>query len=284
LKYTLDDCCVKIVLVGPEYERNIGAIARLMKNFGFSDLRIVSTKTRVGSEAIAYAMHGADLLRKAKFYPDLEKALADIDFVVGTSSRRAGDDSNLSRMGIELAGLQSRIANVGNAALVFGRESKGLSKKELDLCDTVLTICANPAYPVLNIASSAAIIFHNLHGQSFQAKASWSYANNKVKRKIVEYFMEIMDVAQYPQRKRRLAVRALKNVMGRSSITRREASLLVGVLRRAGHILRHGAGGKAEPIRNSTYQPRIEYHSDEIFPVRSCDPACAAAKPASTKP
>ena len=253
MKSTSDDWDVKIVLVEPEYERNIGAIARLMKNFGFSDLRIVSTKTRVGSEAIAYAMHGADLLRKARFYSNLEEALADVDFAVGTSSRRAADDSNLSRMGIELAELQSKIANIGIAALVFGRESKGLSNKELDLCDTILTIDANPAYPVLNVASSAAIIFYNLRSHLFRAEPRWSHASNKVKRRIVEYFTDIMDVAQYPRRKRRLAVRALKNIMGRSSITRREASLLVGVLRRADHALRQRAVGE----HGSTAEQRL---------------------------
>ena len=60
----------RIVLVGPEYEINLGSCARLMKNFDFGELWLVSPKADIhGREAIKYAKHSKEILENAKVVP-----------------------------------------------------------------------------------------------------------------------------------------------------------------------------------------------------------------------
>ena len=52
----------RVVLVEPEYEQNLGAVARAMKNFGFSDLRLVNPKCDpLGFDSVKFSKHARDV-------------------------------------------------------------------------------------------------------------------------------------------------------------------------------------------------------------------------------
>src|SRR6195256_6339941 len=75
---------VRVVLVEPKNQGNVGAVARAMKNFGVEELVLVNP-CPIGEEARQRAMHGADILEAAKVVPDFDASIEDADFVVGTS-------------------------------------------------------------------------------------------------------------------------------------------------------------------------------------------------------
>ncbi len=53
-----------VVLVGCEYDENLGLVARAMKNFGLKKLRLVNPKAEKGSEkAASRAMHAKEILK-----------------------------------------------------------------------------------------------------------------------------------------------------------------------------------------------------------------------------
>lgn len=220
-------------MVEPEKAGNIGAVARAMKNFAMSDLWIVNSKTPLTMEARAFAMHGYDVLRKAKKVKSLKAALRGLDLVVGTSAIVASSRSNITRVPITPAELADRIAtSEGNVGIVFGRESSGLSNDEIEHCDLIVTIPANRSYNILNIASAASIIFYEL----FRPKATRPgppLASVTVKSRLLHEFAKLVAQGGVQVHKRRLARRSFRNIISRSFITRREASLLVGVFRRA---------------------------------------------------
>jgi TrmH family RNA methyltransferase len=224
---------VRIVLVEPEKAGNIGAVARSMKNFALSDLWIVNPKTPVTMEARAFAMHGYDVLKKAKTVRTLKQALRRLNLVAGTSAIVATSRSNITRVPITPIDLAHRIATFeGNVGIVLGRESSGLSNEEMEYCDLMVTIPANRDYNVLNIASAASIIFYEL----FRARAvrpGPPLASQAVKGQLLIEFSKLMTRGGVQRHKRSLAHRSFRNIISRSFITRREASLLVGVLRRA---------------------------------------------------
>ena len=56
---------VRIVLVGPKFEGNIGAVCRSMANFGLDDLVLVNP-CPIGDDAYRRAKHGSHLLDSAK--------------------------------------------------------------------------------------------------------------------------------------------------------------------------------------------------------------------------
>jgi TrmH family RNA methyltransferase len=224
---------VRVVLVEPERAGNIGAIARSMKNFALSDLWIVNAKTPITMEARAFAMHGFDVLKKAKRAKTLKQALRNLDMVVGTSAVIATSRTNITRVPITPHELADRIsAFEGNVGLVFGRESSGLSNEEMEHCDSMVTIPANRTYNVLNIASAASIIFYEI----FQTRTTHPgppLSSEVVKARLQMEFGRMVNRSGIQPHKRGLVQRSFRNVISRSFITSREASLLLGVFRRA---------------------------------------------------
>lgn len=224
---------VRVILVEPESAGNIGAVARSMKNFALSDLWIVNPKTPITIEARAFAMHGYDVLKKAKRVKNLRQALRKLDLVVGTSAIVASSQSNVTRVPMAPPELARRIAMFnGNVGIVFGRESAGLSNEEIEYCDLMVTIPANRNYNILNIASAASIIFYELF-QTSKTHMGPPLASQVVKERLLLEFSRLATKGGLQAHKRNLAKRSFRNIISRSFITRREASLLVGVFRRA---------------------------------------------------
>jgi tRNA/rRNA methyltransferase len=148
---------LRIVLVEPEYEQNIGYCARIMKNFGFSDLWIVNPKVRIREEAIKYSKHAVDVLRNAKLTKSLDHATKGCELIVGTTAIK-GTGRTILRNAIA----PHELKLPKNSAILFGREGTGLTPKELELCDIVVRIPANESYPTLNISHALAVILYEL--------------------------------------------------------------------------------------------------------------------------
>ena len=224
---------VRVVLVEPEKAGNIGAVARSMKNFNLSDLCIVNPKTPLTLEARAFAMHGYDVLTRATKVKTLKQGLRNLDLVVGTSSIVATSNSNLARVPVTPFELAQRVsAFKGNVGILFGRESSGLSNEEVEACDFIVTIPANRKYNVLNISSAASIIFYELFRTSI-ARRGPMLASKAVKERLLLEFGGLVNRSGVQRHKRSLVQRSFRNIISRSLMTRREASLLLGVFRRA---------------------------------------------------
>lgn len=152
---------IRVILVKPEYQQNIGYCARAMKNFGFGDLWIVGGPT-IGEEAVRYSKHAVDLLENAKLVGKIEAAISGCSVVIGTTAIEAAG-RNVLRNSItpkELAKLISK--NNAKVALLMGSEGKGLSAEDLEACDIIVRIPANEEYGTLNISHALAILLYEL--------------------------------------------------------------------------------------------------------------------------
>jgi TrmH family RNA methyltransferase len=224
---------IRIVLVEPEKTGNIGAIARSMKNFSQDDFWIVNSKVRVDDEAKAYAMHGADVLKSAKLVERLDQALTGVDLTVGTSSIVPRSPSNLARLAVSPNDLAVRLWEAeGTIALLFGREASGLNNEEVEKCDLMVTIPANPQYNVLNIASAASIILYEIFLHRSRGINQFELASLPTRLRLLDQFDRLVANAEIQQHKRDLVRRTFRNLISRSFISTREASLLLGVLRK----------------------------------------------------
>jgi tRNA/rRNA methyltransferase len=223
---------VRVILLEPEKPGNIGAIARSMKNFDLDDFWIVNPKTRIEGDARAYAMRGLQILESARIVQTFDEALKDVHVVVGTSSVAAKSSSNVPRVAITPKQLAERVSSTkGSVALVFGRESSGLTNHELDACDFMVTIPASDDYNVLNVATAASIIFYEVFHRTKPRQDE--LASEASKQRLLIQFDRLASKCEMQPHRRRLAQRALRNVISRSFISTREASLLVGVFRKA---------------------------------------------------
>src|SRR5438105_10256518 len=80
---------VRIVLVEPHEAGNVGAAARAMKNFGFSELAIVGSRPQITRDAAEWwAKGGMGVVQSARHFPTLQEALADVHLSVATTAIR----------------------------------------------------------------------------------------------------------------------------------------------------------------------------------------------------
>lgn len=225
---------IKVVLVEPSYETNIGYVARVMKNFCLYDLCVVNPKVQLGKEASIFSAHAQDVIENAKVSRSLQEAVRDADVVVGTTARFGKSSRNVLRLSSDPATIAQRIASSGGkAAIVLGRDTTGLSNQELSLCDVVLTIPANQEYPTMNISHAAAVVFYELYkAQSKRKHLPRTFPDRKAVNRLMEFFKGLSICSEMPRHKRKLADRAFHNIISRAFITRRETSLLMGVFRK----------------------------------------------------
>src|SRR6266571_4272496 len=90
---------IRVVLIEPKNEGNVGAVARTMKNFGFSELCLVRPCPLDG-EARRRAMHGVDILESARTVDDLEVAVEGADLLVGTSGIDTVSEKRFARIAV----------------------------------------------------------------------------------------------------------------------------------------------------------------------------------------
>jgi len=223
---------VRVVLVQPKYSGNIGSVARAMKNFGFSELTLVSPVAKIDDVSRMYAVRAKDLLDRVSIVDAIDDAIHDLDLVVGTTAREARSPSNLLRSSYsprEVAGIVNRTS--AKVAFLFGREDIGLKNEELESCDIVLRIPSSHIYPTLNVSAAVTIVLYELYSASrfgYRKRAS----AEAVSRVVCEADL-LLGAVNYPLFRRRRAVRGLRNLLGRAQPNPREASLLIGAFRKA---------------------------------------------------
>lgn len=175
--YSVSDylACVQVVMVNTTLPANIGSAARAMHTMGLSRLTVVDPKRPIDDTSVSHAAGGSDLLSSAMIVPTLESALADCQLVFAASSRSRHlprpvvTPTQAAKIMFDFIDKQSTldIANDNasaqssskpNIAILFGREDRGLTNEELAYADYHIQIDANPAYPVLNVASAVQVI------------------------------------------------------------------------------------------------------------------------------
>ena len=130
---------VCIVLVEPEHDGNIGAVARSMLNFGITDLRVVGREGEWSNEARKRAKNAQIVLDDCILAKTLDEAVSDCSIVVGTSGKREDGGKTSMRHFLLPDELPKRLSGVeGRVALVFGPEGKGLLNQQLVECDVLV--------------------------------------------------------------------------------------------------------------------------------------------------
>ena len=232
---------IRIVLVEPQFEINIGSAARAMKNFGANELVLVKPKTKIGAEAYMFSKHAQNILKKAKTVGTIDEAVKGCRVVAGTTGV-------LNRYGrrikncITLKEFSERVSRKEKIAIIFGNEGTGLDDKMLRKCDFVISIPANKKYPVLNLSHAVAVVLYEL--QNAKIKSHYKTAERKSTQYLVKMFREIVnELGEINDREK--IVRAFENVLGRSRIAENELQSLFaafGGMRK--RIVRKKAGGK----------------------------------------
>ena len=157
--------CLQVVMVNTTLPANIGSAARAMHTMGLSRLTVVDPKLPIDETSVSHAAGGSELLSSALIAPTLESAIADCQLVFAASSRSRHlprpvvTPTQAAKIMFDFIDRQSTFStDKPNIAILFGREDRGLTNEELAYADYHIQIDANPAYPVLNVASAVQVL------------------------------------------------------------------------------------------------------------------------------
>lgn len=147
-----------IVLVRPQMGENIGAVARVMLNFGLNALRLVEPRDRWPNPKAHAVASGADkVLDVAKVEWKLEDALADCTFVLAASARPREMEKPVWAPREAAAKLRAAVLAGARPAVLFGAEANGLTNDEIARADAIVTYPVNPGFASLNLAQAVSI-------------------------------------------------------------------------------------------------------------------------------
>ncbi|MDR0309807.1 MAG: RNA methyltransferase [Candidatus Methanoplasma sp.] len=230
---------VRIVLVGPKFEGNIGAVARSMANFDVRELYLVDP-CAVGDDAYRRAKHGSDILENAVTVGTLEEALEDCFLVAGTSGITTKGDRNYTRLPVLAGEFAQHVSGYEEKiAVVFGREDIGLFQEELNKCDVLITVPASDVYPILNLSHAASLVMYELF-QTGKAARRAEPADRAEKEYMLSFFDDLMDAIDYPEHRRSDTSVMFRRMMGRSIPTKYEYNTIMGIFGDASKIIRNG--------------------------------------------
>lgn len=146
---------IRVALLRPENPANIGAIARVMKNFGYSILLLIDPQcNHLSQEARNLAKHAQDVLEQAKILHSLH----ELDGTIVGTTAQVGTDYNLPRTPL----LPKELKEYSGLILLFGPEGTGLTNREIAHCDLIVKIPTNSTYPTLNVSHAVAILLYEL--------------------------------------------------------------------------------------------------------------------------
>ncbi|HEV7768666.1 MAG TPA: RNA methyltransferase [Thermoanaerobaculia bacterium] len=221
---------VRIVLVEPREAGNVGAAARVMKNFGFDELWIVGEHPELLPVAGWWASGSDDLLATARFSPTLHDAVADAHLTVATTSMR-GRTSPVSFTSKTLAERFASLADDQTLALVFGREDHGLTREELMLCQHTAAISTNDRFPTMNLAQSVGVFCYELT-QITPAPIARELPDAASLERVHQRARDLLrEVGFLHEDNPDRIYDDLRNLVARADPDAREATILLGIIR-----------------------------------------------------
>jgi TrmH family RNA methyltransferase len=224
---------IVVVLDQPQDLVNIAHVVRAMKNFGVRDLRLVRPAEFDAWRVEGIAHRTGDVLKRVRVFDTLPEALGDCTHVAGFTARGRTAKRNAQRPR-EAAREIATLAGSGTAAILFGREDRGLDNDALDLCHRVVTIPTEPSYPSMNLAHAVTLMLYELAlaggAESRPLKPPRRRAGAATVAQLEELFARAeaaLDAAGFFKSHTRAGIlRTLREVVHRVPLDEREAKLL----------------------------------------------------------
>jgi len=246
-----------VILNEPQLAENIGAVARVMANFGLSQLRLVRPRDGWPQPRAWASASGADWpLDGARVFDTLEAAIGDLRLVLATTARPREAMLPVITPREAAARLADAAARDWPSALLFGGERAGLGTADIALCHAIVTIPIDPRFHSLNLAQAVAITayewrltrdagppprFAEAPAPADQATVLGFYGQLEDELEAAGFF--------HPPEKRASMVRNLRVAFGRAALSDQEVRTLRGVVtalaRGRGRVLAKLAAAKA---------------------------------------
>ena len=225
---------IHFILVRPQMGENIGSVARAIKNFNITKLRIVDPRCNWPSEkALATSVGANDVLKSSKIYNSVNKSIADLRVVFASTSRIRKVNKKI----ISILDLRKKIKKKQKIGIMFGPEASGLSNDELNCADYLVKIPTNRKFSSLNLSHSAIIFCFQLFQHFSNKKVIYNstYKSSVAKKSQVNKFLNFiiheLDKKGFlqPNHKRKSMIRNINNIFHRLNLSEQEIHILLGI-------------------------------------------------------
>ena len=225
---------IHFILVRPQMGENIGFVARAIKNFNITKLRIVDPKCNWPSQkALATSVGANDVLKSSKIYNSVNKSIADLRVVFASTSRIRKVNKKI----ISILDLRKKIKKKQKIGIMFGPEASGLSNDELNCANYLVKIPTNRKFSSLNLSHSAIIFCFQLFQHFSNKKVIYNstYKSSVAKKSQVNKFLNFiiheLDKKGFlqPNHKRKSMIRNINNIFHRLNLSEQEIRILLGI-------------------------------------------------------
>ena len=224
---------ITFILHKPQLSENIGACARALKNFNFTNLSVVDPKPIYPNDKILATSVGAkNIINKSKVFEELGPAVEKLDYLIATSARFR----NINIKHISLEDLKNIDFNK-KVGFLFGSEASGLSNNEISYANYTLQIPTNPQFKSLNLSHSLIIIAQYvssvLKSKSFDYKKSKKVksASRKEILAMANLCIQNLDSINFfkPKEKKPIMLENLRNIFYKMELSDKETRILSSV-------------------------------------------------------
>ncbi len=227
-----------IILDKPQLADNIGAVARVMANFGLDELRLVSPRDGWPQDRAWATASGADwVLDGVQVYGSVAEAIADLTTVFATTAR-----PRETRQPVRTPRESARILYDDSASgqavgLLFGGERAGLETTDIALCAGITTIPIDPRHHSLNLAQAVAINAYEWRTLILDApppkfREGEAPATNDLLLGMYQHLEDELEAGGffYPAEKKRSMSQNIRVMLGRSGLTAQEVATFRGMI------------------------------------------------------
>lgn len=221
--------------MSPRNPLNIGAAARAMSNFGFTDLRLVNPYDLAFREARS-AIKSHYVLERAEVFETVAAATADCTLVIGTTAASGHRDLHAPLYRLESAGslVRDHLAH-SPAALLFGSEKFGLSNDDLSYCNWLLRIPTREEHGSMNLGQAVAICLYELRRDDAAIIAAFDpapRASADEYERITDLLLDLLARSGYThERTSHSTELKIRRLLRRTTIPGADAETWIGMLR-----------------------------------------------------
>ena len=223
------------ILVNPQLGENIGSCARALKNFGFSNLNIISPRDPWPNTRAKMTSVGAfNIIKSAKIYNNVEDAIKNFDLIFATTARKR--DINKKHISIiNFIKLLSKHKN-SNIGIMFGPEASGLSNHDLSLSNFIIQIPTSNKLTSLNLSHAVIVIcyeiYKSLNINNFKKEKMLTKLTSKNSIKnLIKFLEEMLDYKKFfkPPEKKKSMILNINNIFGRLELSEKELRILFSI-------------------------------------------------------
>lgn len=248
---------VRIVLVEPAGPRNVGSIARVMKNMGLTQLVLVNPQCDLLSDdAMHMAVHAKDILESALQVDSLAAGLAGCYRAIATTARPRHRNVEAEPPRVALPWLLDQ-----PSALIFGREDKGLTNQEVEQAQRLVTLPVNPDYASLNLAQAVGVCCYELRSACYAVadvapitQNIWQTPTEIPIEDLEGYFQHLestlLKIGYLQPHTADSRMQKFRQIYKRSQLSSQELALLRGILRQTEWAIASGSSGIGNPAKD----------------------------------